>query len=197
MKKPPQLNARGFSLLEILVVVAIGAIATTFATVQMATAVKTAHINDAVQLVEKQLRSVHQRAMDTRSEYVVTINAPGTIVIQYLQNGILRNYQKVDLPGDEQFLVVNGLPINPKTPDQFGNGNVAIDFDQAVGGGSNVLFFYPDGTVLDGVGNPNNGVLYIARVNDLYSTRAITLWGVTGRIKTWTLANIGGVPRWQ
>lgn len=187
----------GFSLLEILVVVAIAAIATAFATVQVATAVKTAHINDAVQLVEKQLRSVHQKAMDTRSEYIVTFNAPGTIIIQFLQNGVLLNAGKINLAGDEQFLLIPGVPVGAKTPDGFGNGNQAIDFDQAVGGGSNVLFFYPDGTVQDGVGNPNNGVVYIARTNDLYSSRAITIWGVTGRIKTWTLVSNGGAPRWQ
>lgn len=190
-------NQRGFTLLETLVAVAVGTIATAFATVQIATAVKTAHINDAVQLVEKQLRSVHQKAMDTRSEYIVTFNAPGTIVIQFLQNGALLNYGTVNIPGDEQFLAIPGLPISPKTPDGFGNGKTAIDFDQALGGGSNVLFFYPDGTVQDGVGNPNNGVLYLARANDLYSSRAITIWGVTGRIKTWTLVDNGGVARWQ
>jgi prepilin-type N-terminal cleavage/methylation domain-containing protein len=188
---------KGFSLLEILAAVAIGAIATGFAAVQVTTVVKTQHENDAVQLVQNQLRTIHQRAIDTRSEYVVTFSAPGGIAIQLLQNGSLLNYGTVNLPGDEQFLVVSGIPVAPKTPDSFGNGSLAIDFDQAWGGGSNVLFFYPDGTVLDGVGNPNNGVLYIARTNDLYSSRAITLWGVTGRIKTWKLVNVGGVARWQ
>jgi prepilin-type N-terminal cleavage/methylation domain-containing protein len=188
---------KGFSLLEILAAVAIGTVASAFAAVQVATAVKTQHENDAVQLVQNQLRTIHQRAIDTRSEYVVTFSAPGTIAIQFLQNGSLLNYGTVNLPGDEQFLVVSGVPRPPKTPDGFGSGALAIDFDQAWGGGSNVLFFYPDGTVLDGVGNPNNGVLYIGRINDLYSSRAITLWGVTGRIKTWKLVNVGGVARWQ
>jgi len=188
---------KGFTLLEILLAVAVGAIATAFATVQLATAVKLAHINDAVQLVEKQMRSIHQRAIDTRSEYIMTFTAPGTIQIQYLQNGVLLNYQTVNLPSDEQFLLINGVPINPKTPDGFGNGNKAIDFDQALGGGSNKLYFYPDGTVLDAAGNPNNGVVYIARTGDLYSSRALSIWGVTGRIKSWTLVNVAGVPRWQ
>jgi prepilin-type N-terminal cleavage/methylation domain-containing protein len=186
---------RGFSLLEILVVVAIGAIATAFATVQVVTAVKMAHSNDAVQLVEKQLRSIHQKAIDTRSEYIVTLTAPGTIAVQYLHNGVLLNSGTVNLPTDESFQAIAGLPIFPKTPDGFGTGNRAIDFDQALGGGSNQLFFYPDGTVQDGVGNPNNGVVYIARNNDLYSSRAITIWGVTGRIKTWTLVSNAGVAR--
>jgi prepilin-type N-terminal cleavage/methylation domain-containing protein len=196
-KRHPRRADKGFSLLEILAAVAIGAIATAFAAVQVATAVKTQHENGAVQLVQNQLRTIHQRAIDTRSEYVVTFSAPGTIAIQFLQNGSLLNYGTVNLPGDEQFLLVSGVPRPPKTPDGFGSGASAIDFDQAWGGGSNVLFFYPDGTVLDGVGNPNNGVLYIARTNDLYSSRAITLWGVTGRIKTWKLVNVGGVARWQ
>jgi prepilin-type N-terminal cleavage/methylation domain-containing protein len=188
---------KGFSLLEILAALAIGAVATAFAAVQVTTLVKTQHENDAVQLVQNQLRTIHQRAIDTRSEYVVTFSAPGTIAIQFLQNGSLLNYGTVNLPGDEQFLLISGVPLPPKTPDGFGSGALAIDFDQAWGGGSNVLFFYPDGTVLDGVGNPNNGVLYIAQTNDLYSSRAITLWGVTGRIKTWKLVNVGGVARWE
>lgn len=187
----------GFSLLELLIAISIGTIASTFAVLQVATLVKSAHINDAVQLVEKQFRSVHQRAMDTRCEYIVTFNAPGTIVIQFLQNGLLQNDSKVNLPGDEQFLLIPGVPSAPKTPDGFGTGALAIDFDQALGGGSNVLFFYPDGTVLDGIGNPNNGVLYIARPGDLYSSRAISLWGVTGRTKMWKLVSNAGVAQWQ
>ncbi|MBV9073456.1 MAG: type II secretion system protein [Acidobacteria bacterium] len=187
----------GFTLLETLVAVAIGALATTFAIMQVATALKTAHSNNAMQLVEKELRSIHQRAIDTRSEYVMTFIQPATINIQFLQNGVLLNYATINLPLGERFLAIAGIPIGAKTPDQFGNGNLAIDFDQALGGGSNQLYFYPDGTVQDGVGNPNNGVVYIARANDLYSSRAITVWGVTGRVKTWTLVKQAGVTQWQ
>jgi hypothetical protein len=58
-----------------------------------------------------------------------------------------------------------------------------------------VISFYPDGSAHDLAGNLNNGVVYIARPGDLYSSRAITLTGATGRIRGWRLA--GGAKNWM
>jgi hypothetical protein len=96
------------------------------------------------------------------------------------------------------FQVQTGLPGTGNTPDNFGAGGTAIDFDQGVAGGAkNVVYFYPDGTGEDVVGNMNNGVIYIARTNDLYSSRAITEWGATGRLRGWRLYQISGTPYWR
>lgn len=84
-------------------------------------------------------------------------------------------------------------------PDTFGNGVTAIDLDYtpAGGGGGATVVFMPDGSVQDVAGNPDSGVLYLSRtVADLYSSRAITVWGATGRIRGWRLVNIGGVATW-
>lgn len=197
LKQRTNHRVKGFSLLELLLVVAIVTVLLAFGSFSVVAAVKQAHINDAVQLVQNQLRSVHEQAMDTRSEYVVTFTAPGTVTMQRIQNGVLIAAGKIDLPNDESFLVVPGIPVGPKTPDSFGLGNLAIDFDQGNGGGSNVLYFYPDGTVLDAVGNPNNGVVYVARTGDLGSSRALTIWGATGRVKIWTLVSNAGVSQWR
>lgn len=190
-------NAQGFSLVEVLIVVAVGAVIASFASMQMATSVNDAHANDAVQLVENQLRKIHEKAMDDRTEYVVTFTQPGAIAIQLMRNAVLVNSGAVNLPPDEQFVLAPGVPKSPKTPDGFGNGNFAIDFDQANGGGSNVLYFYPDGTVLDATGAPNNGVVYIARPGNLGSSRAVSVWGATGRVKAWKLMMNAGVPQWR
>ena len=62
----------------------------------------------------------------------------------------------------------------------------AIDFDQGiVAGAKNVIYFYPDGSAADVLGNVNNGVVYIARPGFIDSSRAITLWGATGRLRGW------------
>jgi hypothetical protein len=124
------------------------------------------------------------------------LQAPGKILTQTIAAGVLSAPTSIDLPIDEQFVVVAGVPLTPKTPDGFGSGVRAVDFDLGNGGGSNVLFFFPDGTVLDAAGNLNNGIVYIARPGDLYSSRAITIWGATGRLKVWSLANKGGAS-WQ
>ena len=105
--------------------------------------------------------------------------------------------RSVPLPNGVQFTVVAGIPTTPQTPDGFGIGNVAIDFAQATGGGGNVIYFQPDGTAVDAAGNPNNGVLYIARPGQLATSHAITLFGSTGRLKTWNLSKQGATVKWQ
>lgn len=188
---------RGFSMVELLMVVTVGAVVASFASVQLGSLMKDAHANDAVQLVGNQLRKIHEKAMDDRTEYVVTFTQPGTMAVQFVQNGVLLNSNRVNLPSDEQFILVPGLPTSPKTPDSFGSANSAIDLDQANGGGSNVLYFYPDGTVLNATGGPNNGVVYIAHPGDLGSARAVSIWGATGRVKSWKLMMNAGVPQWH
>jgi type II secretory pathway pseudopilin PulG len=184
-------------MLELLLVVVVGSVVASLASVQLASAMKEARANDGAQLVENQLRRIHEKAMDDRTEYVVTFTPPGAIAIQFIRKGALLNSATVNLPPDEQFVLVPGFPTNPRTPDSFGNGNFAIDFDQANGGGSNVLYFYPDGTVLNATGGPNNGVVYIARPGELAGARAVSVWGATGRVKSWKLLMNAGVAQWR
>src|SRR4029077_16823741 len=103
------------------------------------------------------------------------------------------------LPADMQFQTVVGIPTNPaKVPDGFGTGVTAIDFDQGVaaGGIKNQVMFMPDGSAHDVLGNLSSGILYAARTGDLYSSRAVTLYGATGRIRGWRLRVNGGGPQW-
>ena len=93
-----------------------------------------------------------------------------------------------------------GIPVSAATtPDHFGIGNTAIDFDQAVAGGAkNVVCFNPDGTAQDINSNTNNGVVYMARIGSLYSSRAITVWGATGRLRGYRLyPNGAGGSVWR
>jgi hypothetical protein len=90
-----------------------------------------------------------------------------------------------------------GMPTSPnafpKTPDGFGVGTTAIDFDQGIAGGvKNVIYFYPDGSAQDAAGNINNGVVYLCLfipgiIQEMPTARAITLWGATGRLRAWQL----------
>jgi hypothetical protein len=104
----------------------------------------------------------------------------------------------VTLPIDINFQTVGGLPNTPATvPDGFGSATVALDFDQGVAGAiNNQVMFMPDGSAHDVNGNLNSGILYVARNGDLYSSRAVTLYGATGRIRGWRLISSGGTPQW-
>lgn len=145
-------------------------------------------------------RTRDQAAADMRI-YVVSFTTPGTITVtQNTTTGpVLLTAQ---LPSDITFHVEPGVPtsptVAPTTPDGFGSAANAIDFDQGVGAGAvTTIYFYPDGTAQDINGNINNGVLYLGRPGDLYSSRAFTLWGSTGRIRGWRLYKISNVNTWR
>jgi hypothetical protein len=77
-------------------------------------------------------------------------------------------------------------------------GALAIDFDQGIAvGAKNVIFFYPDGSAADVAGNVNNGVVYITRPGDINNSRAITLWGATGRLRGWHIYKNGAQYYWR
>jgi hypothetical protein len=105
---------------------------------------------------------------------------------------------QITLPSDIQFLVVSGIPTSAATvPDGFGTGAVALDLDKGVAGGTvDQIMFQPDGSARDTNGNLNNGVLYMARSGELYSSRAISLFGASGRVRGWRLVNSSGTAAW-
>jgi hypothetical protein len=120
---------------------------------------------------------------------------PNTITITQSDTGVVTS--TYTLPNDVQFAVQAGFPTSqaafPLTPDTFGTGGTAIDFDQNIAAGAKTqIYFYPDGSAQDINQNINNGVIYVCRPGDLNSSRAITLWGATGRLRGWRLLSNGG-----
>ena len=61
----------------------------------------------------------------------------------------------------------------------------------------NYVVFMPDGRSRDSVGNFNNGVIYLTPADgDIYNSRAITVWGSTGRVRGWDLTKVGSTATW-
>jgi type II secretory pathway pseudopilin PulG len=194
-------RARGFSLLETVIVVAIIMIVAAISFVTLQPTFKQAHANTALNESFMWMRQYRQRAIDERKRYIVTFIAPQTIQIARLDFAqpvspapvVLYTEQ---LPPDVSFQVVAGVPGgNP--PDGFGNAGRAIDFGQGIGlGGLNYVVFMPDGSAQDQAGNLNSGVIYMGRTADLYSARAVTVFGATGRLRGWQLVDRNGVATW-
>jgi len=59
------------------------------------------------------------------------------------------------------------------------------------------IMFLPDGSVRDTNGNLSSGIVYIARDVELYSSRAVTVYAATGRIRGWRLNKVSGSPVWS
>jgi hypothetical protein len=104
----------------------------------------------------------------------------------------------IPLPSDVQFLVDPNFPVPPNTPDNIGNATAAIDFTDgfspAVG---TQAYFMPDGSAQNAVGNTINGVVYIERTGYWHGARAVTLFGATGRLRSWRLAQTAGGYTWN
>ncbi|MGC2181691.1 MAG: hypothetical protein WA637_00260, partial [Terriglobales bacterium] len=123
---------------------------------------------------------------------------PNSITITRAATGQVTS--TITLPTDITFRAEPGIPNTlATTPDHFGTGSPAIDFDQGVAGGAkNVVFFNPDGSAQDINSNTNNGVIYLARSGSLYTSRAITVWGSTGRLRGYRLyPKAGGGSIWR
>jgi type II secretory pathway pseudopilin PulG len=199
----------GFSLLEIIVVVGIVLAATAAAFINIIPSMRSSRSNAGMELVLGELRRAHERAVDERRIYRVTFAAPNTIQVDVGKVAIVGStvtdsapvfvpaQAALTLPGSTQFVVVPGIPTNTLlTPDNMGSGDRAIDFDLGNGGGGTQIYFQPDGRALDGANRLNSGVVYLANPTDLFSSRAVSLYGSTGRSKSWTLSTVQGSVGW-
>jgi prepilin-type N-terminal cleavage/methylation domain-containing protein len=199
---------RGFTLIEMLVALSIFLIVTAISFMSLRPAWLQARVNNAYNTTLGVLRQARQLSVDNRKTYLVTFNPVGTpagtsaIQIQRIDAGVLGPViTTVALPSDIQYVNVAGIPnTNNATPDNMGTGGAAVEFDIGVNGGiANQIYFFPDGSARDVNNNINNGVVYIARPTELYSSRAITLFGAAGRTRGWRLyaPSGAGVPHWS
>jgi type II secretory pathway pseudopilin PulG len=183
-------------LIELLIVMAVFLIAGGITFMALLPAWQQARINSAYNTTLMMMRQARQYAVDDRKAYIVNFIAPGTIQIQRVDAGVPGPIiTQVSLPSDIQFSAEPGIPnTSSTTPDNMGTGAQAIDFDLGVTGGiGSQVYFYPDGSARDINNNINNGIVYIARPGDLYSSRAITLYGGAGRTRGWRLYPPTGV----
>lgn len=205
-------HASGFSLLEIAMVLAILIIVASISFMSLQPSLRAQRVNNAYNTTLSALRQARDNAVAQRTSYSVTFLtssstntitvAPTLSTFQGAQNSVTYS-----LPTDIAFTVVAGVPTSG-TPDGFGSGAKSIDFGYTAtgsgSGGQTVLYFCPDGSAQDSTGgagncngNWNSGVVYLARPGELLSSRALTVWGATGRIRGWRLYGQSGGYQWQ
>jgi len=194
----------GFSLLEIVIVIAITMILLGITFVTLGPMLREAHVDSAYDTTLMALRNYRSKAITERKRYIVTFTAPRTLTVSYWGVAVPVNpapvvVQTLTLPNDIQFLVQAGMPNSvATTPDNFGAGNQAIDFGQGLGAGAlNYVMFMPDGSSQDTLGNLNSGVVYVGRAAEVMSMRAVTVFGSTGRVRGWRLYQQGAGTQWS
>jgi prepilin-type N-terminal cleavage/methylation domain-containing protein len=201
---------RGFSVVELLVVATIITILAAIAVVNILPLMKQSKANTAQELVLGEMRNAHERAINERRIYRFTFVPPRTIQLEVGTPANLfarvtgsaaafsQAQSPILLPQTFQFVALGGIPTAAASvPDGFGTGATAIDFDVDYGGGQTQIYFQPDGRALDAQNRLNNGVVYMADPTNLFSSRAVSLYGSTGRTKGWAIVKMpDGTVRW-
>jgi prepilin-type N-terminal cleavage/methylation domain-containing protein len=192
-------KARGFSLIELMIVITVMLIASAITLMAIQPALKASRVNNAYNTTLMALRQARDSAASEQQTYtvafgttVVGLNTLSTVqVTQNLTGTMVLN---LTLPSDMANAIQAHTPNSPlTTPDGFGTASYPVDLAVNVPpGGTTSVTFYPDGTARNAAGIISNGIVYISRTNDMTSERAITIWGATGRLRGWRLYPSGG-----
>ena len=199
----------GFSLLEMMITISIILILCGISYIAMRPILNQSHVDSAYSTTLMALRNTRNLAITQSHEYYVNFNPSGfpagTIQVQYQPPAVgvaaappLQQVVTYSIPSDVSFAVQTGFPT-ASTPDGFGAGVNPIDFGQTLAGEPmNYVVFMPDGSSQDNLGNFNSGVIYLTRPSDtnLNNSRAVTVWGATGRIRGWRLDKVSGAWTW-
>ena len=168
---------RGFSFLEIVVVVSIMSIMFALAAGITMTSVNAAKADSSTSAVMNIVELARNQATSQRRDFQIVFTTPnqvqvfrlelpsGTTLVasRFLENG--QTFTRFSPTGD--------------TPDAFGyTGAIAF-------GSTPTIRFTSDGSLIDSVGDVLNGTLFLGDPNDIASARAVTIFGSTGLIRSW------------
>jgi Tfp pilus assembly protein FimT len=201
-------RASGFSLIEMVSVLGIIIVLASISFISLMPVLKQQRVINAYNTTLSAMRLARDNAVSQRTSYSVTFSTsatPNTITVSPTLTGGFQGSQSAvtyQLPTDVRFLALSGLPT--AAPDGYGTGLAAVDFGYTAHatGGAVTIYFCPDGSAQDDstgncAGNWDGGVVYIARSGELMSSRAVTLWGGTGRIRGWRIySNGAGGYQW-
>jgi prepilin-type N-terminal cleavage/methylation domain-containing protein len=184
----PALRARlqgsgGFSLLELLIVIALIGILAAVAIGVTPEAVRTAKGQAGVQELSAFLKRHREMAVSRRRNIEVAFTAPN--VVTTFQRAVPdppnptpapTQLETLRLQGGVEFQLFGGVP---DTPDAFGNAN-AVEL-----GGADPVMFTSEGSFTDVNGDPINASLFVAIDNQETSVNALTIVGTTAAVRTW------------
>jgi type II secretory pathway pseudopilin PulG len=192
-ERTPGRGERGYSIVELLVAVAIIMTICAMAVFTMRPALQNADCDAAMLQVVGQLRQAREFAITNRRYIQVTFPTVAGIpqVVLTQRNDLTAGAGALDpvvstvaLHAPEQFFFGGG----PDTPDALGQPLAAsgINFGGISGGPVGGMLFQSDGEMVDGtLYQPLNGTLFLGQGGPNTTARAITVLGATGRVRAW------------
>lgn len=182
-KKRDNRNRRGYSLVEVLIILACVGVVSGFVFIQAQNVLPNFKSNSAMDQVIQQMRVARNTAIADRRSVIVNISAAaGTMQLQQVppNGGPAVTLSTVPLTG-AQFCLTPGVP---DTPMGFGNAQ-AVNFVNANNPGAVVAVteFLSDGSFGGAVGVPVNGTIFTCIPGNKQAARAVTILGATGRVR--------------
>lgn len=182
---------RGFSIVELVIAVAVIMILAGMAVYQFKPTLQAADSDAAMRELMTQIRQAREYAIANRRYIQVTfpVSGGGKPEIQFTQKNSLTTgaggdvvTPAVTLQSPLVYTLVAGMP---DTPDGFGKA-AAIEFEGVVNGPPAGMYFQSDGELVDGgTFLPINGTVFLGVVGLGSSARAVTVLGSTGRVRGW------------
>ncbi len=173
--------------MEILMVTGLVAVVGAFSMIIIGPALEARNVEMAVRTVSTQMSRARQFSVDARRRTRVTFTTPSTITVDeqapVSQGGAWTQVSTIELPGDMELGVDGSLPGAPAP------GGSTYPITQAANFGisqESEVYFMPDGSAVTSAGILTNGVVYLVQPsNSMDTSRAVTLFGSTGRVKRW------------
>lgn len=169
-------SERGFSFIEIVVVVAIIGIMGALAVGVTMTSVSASKADSSTSALMNILELARNQSTSQRRDFQLIFTAPNQVQVV-----------RLDLPSGTT-LIANRYLENSQTfvrfgplpdPDNFGHlGAIAF-------GSTPTIRFTTDGTLIDSSGDVLNGTLFLGKANEVGTARAISIFGATGLIRSW------------
>jgi prepilin-type N-terminal cleavage/methylation domain-containing protein len=186
-------NARGFSMVEMVVVIAIALVVMSIALIRVQPALLQIHANTAKDQVQSALRQARETAISDRRNVQVEFltNPPGLPGGNYVRltrkgGGFGPDIVLLTLPIQNSvvYTTFNGLP---DTPDGYGKAS-PIYFGGVANGPAAGMFYQSDGTFVTSTGVLINGTAFMGVPNQPSTARAVTVLGATGRVRSYHIS---------
>jgi prepilin-type N-terminal cleavage/methylation domain-containing protein len=195
---------RGFSLIEVMVVMGIIGVLTASAVLLTGAARTNARGDAAMRIVLAHMNQARELAIAQRRYIRVTFDIPNNTLILVREDttALTTTLATIGFEGGAALAAVPTVANQPAvpsldTPDQFGK-TMSPSFKSVNGTfqssstnnivGTQIAKFSPDGTFVDWNGRPTNGTVFIGVANIATASRAVTVLGTTGRVRgfRWT-----------
>lgn len=174
-------NERGFTLVEMLVVVAVAGVLAAVAIGMSTTSVRMSKGEAGAAQLDGFLKRHREMALARRRDIEIHFEPPNRVrSVQRWGVGDANadpvELETLVLEGGIEFLLFDDMP---DTPNAFGNGTeVSL-------GGLEPVMFASEGMFMDVAGNPINATISLGMAGDPLTAGAVTILGTTATIERW------------